>query len=682
MKYDYLNDQIFLNLLDKLKIRVSHLKLTLLDFQERPIREISGTASGNGTLNINGESANRRTISFNMLAPEETNNLTNLDNIISLNKKFKVAIGIENPLTQYKHYGDIIWFKLGTYVISKASLSWSTSACTIAISAKDKMCMLDGSVGGTLPTTVVFHEIYEETADGGYVIKYPTLRQIISEALTHYGGESASNIIINDLDDTVKRLVKYGNDTPMWIQTDETEGLGKNIEFSNQDPNKPEKNYDKHVYGEDVGYTLTDFTYPGELILSAGETVVALLNKITGILGNYEFFYDVDGRFIFQRKPTYQDVSYTPVYELNGQSYIRSFNNSKYAYSLKDSETVVSINNNPNYDNIKNDFIVWGERPITNSNSVVPICYRLVIDNKPKLNLCKKHMLRIYNPNDFKTTLRYEFQDNQPTGLTKYDNELAKTTHIVGTYIIKNEVTNKEETIHFEYVAVPAEEWREELYRAALRAAAEGTTNSAYDTELLAYWRDNYDPRPKWDNGLIIPTEFWNSDIKEHPDKISYWLDFIDTTSTLGQYSVSNIGRRTKVNNSKDVRSLFNKDVSDIIFLETSSFENNVKLKNQMELDGQKYCFVNSTQYEYFLASATGSSAFDLIREMLYQHLVYNTQATLTCIPKYYLDANTLIYIQNEKSGVIGDYVIKTISLPLGYSGTMNITANEALTRI
>jgi len=54
----------------------------------------------------------------------------------------------------------------------------------------------------------------------------------------------------------------------------------------------------------------------------------------------------------------------------------------------------------------------------------------------------------------------------------------------------------------------------------------------------------------------------------------------------------------------------------------------------------------------------------------------------MTGIPKYYLDTNILIYIQNQQSGLAGEYVIKSLSLPLGYSGTMNITANEALTRI
>jgi len=54
-----------------------------------------------------------------------------------------------------------------------------------------------------------------------------------------------------------------------------------------------------YTKGEDVGYKLTDFTYPGELILKPGDTVVTLLNKIKETLGNFEYYYDVWGHFIF-----------------------------------------------------------------------------------------------------------------------------------------------------------------------------------------------------------------------------------------------------------------------------------------------------------------------------------------------------------------------------------------------
>jgi hypothetical protein len=42
----------------------------------------------------------------------------------------------------------------------------------------------------------------------------------------------------------------------------------------------------------------------------------------------------------------------------------------------------MAINNSPNYENIKNDFIVWGKRTSV-SGSTFPIRYHLAIDTKP-----------------------------------------------------------------------------------------------------------------------------------------------------------------------------------------------------------------------------------------------------------------------------------------------------------
>jgi len=61
-----------------------------------------------------------------------------------------------------------------------------------------------------------------------------------------------------------------------------------------------EKNLTSFNYGQDVGYILTDFTYPGELIGNAGDTVVTILDQIKDTLGNYEYFYDIEGNFRFQ----------------------------------------------------------------------------------------------------------------------------------------------------------------------------------------------------------------------------------------------------------------------------------------------------------------------------------------------------------------------------------------------
>ena len=46
-------------------------------------------------------------------------------------------------------------------------------------------------------------------------------------------------------------------------------------------------------------YILTNFIYPGELIAKPGDTVAGILDKIKNVLGNFEYFYDIDGHFRF-----------------------------------------------------------------------------------------------------------------------------------------------------------------------------------------------------------------------------------------------------------------------------------------------------------------------------------------------------------------------------------------------
>lgn len=53
----------------------------------------------------------------------------------------------------------------------------------------------------------------------------------------------------------------------------------------------------------------------------------------------------------------------------------------------------------------------------------------------------------------------------------------------------------------------------------------------------------------------------------------------------------------------------------------------------------------------------------------------------MSAIPVYYLEPNNRITVRDDSSKIYGDYVIKTITLPLDISGTMNIQATKALER-
>ena len=633
--FEYLNDMDFLTQLDKLHMRVQYAKIILLSFKdEEPIKEIQGSITS-GNLSVNGSSAIRRTINLTMLASIDNSNLEDIDNEISINKKIKVLIGYDNPLKSYKNYGDIIWFPCGLFVLSSANISCSTSGWNISITGKDKMCLLDGTAGGTLPASITFHESLVQLDNGDVEIQYPTIFQIIYEAVNHWGGEAIENIIITDIDEEIKMLVRYMGDKPVYFSNDY-----QSLSFEAQ-----EDYPHMFSYGQDAGYKYTDFTYPGELVLNAGDTVVTLLDKIVSTLGNYEYFYNIDGKFVFQEIKNYLNTG-SPLLELSPEDYVRSYNNAKFLYSLTDLDTTTAITRNPKYDNVKNDFYVWGKRK-TSTGVEVSIRYHLAIDDKPDIDLAMQNMWEV---KDKKSNLivRYDFNTLDDYSVDDY------TVTLVGT---------------------PCDEWREELYRRALNAQVSNSVyDNYYDSELIAEWRNLYNPMNKnWD-----ATNHWNPDVFNDPGSINFWLDFIDTSSALGKYSIKNIGRRTKVVNNNDIKTVYNSEVPDVVFIEGLDQDLIVKYQGI----GQRFFILTNEYYDMFSISTTGTSCFDQIREMMYQNLCYNTTISLTCLPKYYIEPNNIIRVEDKDSNIYGNYQITQYSLPLTYNGTMSITATEVLTRV
>ena len=633
---EYLNDMSFLMALDKLHLRVQYARITLLTFDEKAIKEIQGNITG-GSVSVNGSSAIRRTISLTMLARPDIANLENIENEISIDKKVRVEVGYDNLLKAYQHYGSLVWFPCGVFILSSANINRGTNGWTISISGKDKMCRLDGTAGGTLPASTTFHEKWIMLENEDIEIQYPTIHQIIFEAVNHWGGEAAENIIITDLDDKVKLLVRYMGDNPIYF-SDNYESLS----FSPR-PDYPHV----YTYHQDAGYQETDFTYPGELILKAGDTVVTLLNKIVEVLGNFEFFYTVDGKFVFQQIKNYLNTG-SPLTELTENDYTRTYNNAKFLYSLTDLDSTTQINRSPKFDNVKNDFYVWGQRE-TASGAKVDIRYHLAIDTKPYIDYAGQYM--------------WEVKDTETGLIIRYE------------FTYTNNKPSVEEGYEVKLIGIPCDEWREELYRKALNAQVTNSVyDNYYDSELIAEWRNLYNPMEStWTkyNG-------WNPDVYENPEKLNFWLDFIDTGTALGKYSVGKIGRRTKVINSSDIKSIYNREVPDIIFLDGY----NQELIAHYQGIGQRYFVLTEDYYDLFSASSTGVSCFDKIRELMYQNLNYNTTITVSCLPKYYMEPNNIIHIEDRESGINGNYLVTQFSLPLTYNGTMSITATEVLTRV
>ena len=200
----------FLKRLDLERNKTIYGRITALQFNEQPIQSIEGRITG-GSINIDGASAVRRTCSLTMVASDVDIN----GYYWGLNTKFKLEVGVKNTID--KNYPDIIWFKQGIFIITSFSTALSITNYTINLQGKDKMCLLNGEVGGTLTASTVFDSWDQETNTGDWItMKYP-IKDIIRSAVHQFAGEPFHNIIINDLEDQGLELLEYRYDKPLYL---------------------------------------------------------------------------------------------------------------------------------------------------------------------------------------------------------------------------------------------------------------------------------------------------------------------------------------------------------------------------------------------------------------------------------------------------------------------------------
>ena len=393
--YPYLEDQRFLKEFDMERVKQYHVKITTLTFDsEEPIASLEGKSTG-GNCNLSGTSNMRRTASCSLLVDpngihkfgssdaESYYNIMEVENIISLNKKVRVEIGLKNHLlndSNWKKYSNynIIWFPLGVYVIKNAGVVQNNSGINISLTLNDKCALLNGDMGGVIPATTNFSEIeYLNAAGETYKTQKILIKDIIRDLVVNYGGELGENVLISDIPDTAVKKLRWIGSKPLYLITEKNKK-----QLTTEIPKVTQ--YRAFNYGQDIGYANEPFTYPGTLEASAGETVSSVLDKIKNTLGHFEWGYDVYGRFFFRMIKDYLNVSLASEFlDIAENDYFAIANHSKSVYTFDESNLhlITSVSSSPQYTNIKNDFVVWGTRHTT-ATGAVPIRYHLAFDDK------------------------------------------------------------------------------------------------------------------------------------------------------------------------------------------------------------------------------------------------------------------------------------------------------------
>ena len=674
--YKYLQDSTFLSEVDNLQIREQYVKLTLLDWLENPIQEIQGlTTGGNG--NIDGKSAMRRSCNLSAHIPSENlSGITNVNNLFSINKKIYIEIGFKNITNKYLEY-PIIWFPQGLYIIGSASINHSASGVNLSLQLKDKMCLLNGDCGGKLGASTQFDEYETIDENGDYVIEKPTMVQIIREAVHHFGGEQLGKIIISDLDTKVKMAMRWIGSTPLYFINE-----NGNYSLTTNYANAAGKAYQLYEYGDDVGFIFTDFTYPNELIENAGSSVTAVLDKIKGVLTNYEYFYDIHGNFRWQEIKNYLNTTQATV-DLNAmknEDYLVDQSKGKRAYDFTGSKLISSYANTPQYNKIKNDFVVWGIRKTALGNTV-PIRYHLAIDAKPEIgNIYEVFMYE--DPEDglvkakapIHFTSENQFPQQGADGVFYYSE---------ATKQIYRWQTNSYIHINAELRKVQTTDWRTELYLQGVIAEPLGTESNYYYTELAAEWPKLYDicQNTTTIDGETIYIGGFKPEVLKRPSDIDYWLDFIDSGAAISELSISNIGRRTHIVNSNDINCVFEPSIPDFVLIKSGQSDTEKK-RQECEDRNQAFIQVDEAIYDMLAIGGIPNGAFTEIKNLLYEYTSYNETIQLQILPIYHLEPNIRIGAYDRDSDISGDYMINSISLPLEISGTMSISATRAMTKM
>lgn len=281
-----------------------------------------------------------------------------------------------------------------------------------------------------------------------YARKLP-IYDIIMQAVSHFGQEQKGNIIIEGIDLRAKNLLKWNGTGSLYITDSVGIYTGAAGVLTTTDPGETNA-IDSFVSEENIGYEFTNFTFPTDLIVEAGSTVADLLEKIKTTLGNYEYFYGIDGKLYFQEIKNYLNTSLSTkvIKDLEKDDYVVMNSNvyqKETVYNFDNDELIISLNHTPNYNDIKNDFIIWGSRTLPTGEEM-PIRYHLAIDSKPiPIEMIGENL------EDWRNVLYRQGKEAEPLGLysnyyySALKNEWPKlydsNTHIWEPTALKNPET-------------------------------------------------------------------------------------------------------------------------------------------------------------------------------------------------------------------------------------------------
>jgi hypothetical protein len=698
-------DNLFLN-----RDRTIYTKIDLLSFDESKIKEIQGRVTS-GSLRIESTSPIRRTLTLEFFLDKNLYSLSSPADEISINKKIQAFVGIKNNVysSDEAELGEVIWFNLGIFVITEASFSHSINSSSISIQAQDKMAMLNGVLAGEIGADVSF-----SIGDSGE--KYPYF-YIIKEALTIFGSEQEQKVVINDIPVMIPNTQKATSSIPNLYYSTSTYRT-----FDNDGvPLGSTGNTALIINENDEVDVYIPFAPTSEFDFKGNSKVTDILERIKqDLFGIYNYYYDENGFFKFERQKEFSDSdSFQLQYlqDISNNNYFPSYSSVPITYDFSNKDIISSFSNAPQWRGIKNDFYVYGKNNIL---------FHLAIDTKP--------------------VVPTEFYEKNPDG--------TWSTTILVPY---NQPWQQFLIDQTEFLLQTNPGSKPSYYYPELKAFFEFTSDKQ-DKTLGIYkklsatdgvWRSTSSDVEA--NAFITTNATTKKGI---PSSWKYFFDILDEGApAYNGFSISAIGRRIKSINDQTIETLYpvnppvdstrkqlilfdnipfiypkvweeglvvkNGDVvqagvnfyivSDIsingeiiptgadepthtsgiysnsgITYQYTNFltynQDSVNTEIELAAEGIQYYSILKSQVQSFLNDQIypyANDAFSNIKNSLFTHTNYNESITISCVPIYTLDVNEIVNVLDLETQILGNYYIQSISFDFSEGAQMSIAAQK-----
>ena len=729
----YLRDKEFLKQISTQREQEHYVRITILDWHDTPIESIEGLVTG-GNISVNGNSAVRRTGSLSCVVDDNKiqATVTDISNLIAINKRAKIEIGLkanqnyiykdDYDATQIFSKGDICYFPQGVFILSGASVQHNAQGIAISANLKDKMCLLNGECGGMFSRAMVHTPIYVyKTGETTPSKEQVLFRDLISTLVKEYSGlnDSQIHITLADKEDPYPIEEDYKDEEEFKVAKERWEDKYNKIDqIISWTGKEPLYYYDDGIfttvsrdsselyslvatlyYGDAMGYTRTKFTYPTdkELTSNTGESVVSVLDKIKATLGNFEYFFDINGEFWFQPIANFQNkgLAEDNLTAAIKKSLSTGFEHGKpetdlnraTSFDFSNLDWVTAVTSSPKYEAIKNDLSITGVRG----------------DNKQVI----QYHLIFENPDAGQLSL-------QAGTFTKYTDSL-------GVERIKYGAPENDTEIQIDIRGTEVLDYRTKMYLGYISREATGNLPTEpewrlWGKELKEWWPYVVDFNVDASNHLTscFKVARASSETSQTIHNMNYWFEITDMSAY--QLNVSQIGHRPKSINNDKVNVIFQSEPPRVFCVVASTGETPEDRANALKSIAELNRVVaehNASnpenpelQYQYTQVPAAygntmaqgiaQNSAYDTMRSMVHSVIQYNEGLSITILPLYFLEPNTLIMVKDEDAGIFTKtedeegnivlnptyYEIKSYSVPLTSNGTMSLSCVRATTLI